>query len=207
MEAILKGCDDNTVVLGCNAPIWPSLGLVTAMRTSGDVSRDWSIIRSTSFENLLRAWQNRKLWISDPDCVLLTNDTLFSNRKTITNNEWMFHATVIHAVGGLILSGDKASNLKESKLAILKKLLNPTGIGARFSNARMETAVTDLGDRQYYYFFNWSDTATTDLTIRLKSKSSLTDYWNDKVLGNFEGSYTVTKLAPRSACLIIAILK
>ena len=205
MEAILKGCDDNTVVLGCNAPIWPSLGLVTAMRTSGDVSRDWSIIRSTSFENLLRAWQNGKLWISDPDCVLLTNDTLFSNGKTITNNEWMFHATAIHAVGGLILSGDKASNLKESELAILKKLLIPTGIGTRFSNARMESAVTDLGDKQYYYFFNWSDTATTDLTIHLKSKSSLTDYWNDRVLGNFESSYTLTKLTPRSACLLIAV--
>jgi len=205
MESILKGCDKNSVVLGCNAPIWPSLGLVTAMRTSGDINRDWSTIRSTAFENLCRAWQNGKLWITDPDCVLLTNDTLFSNGKTISNNEWMFHATVIHAVGGLILSGDKASNLKESDLAILKKLLQPTGIGARFSNARMETAFTDLGDRQYYYFFNWSDTATIDLTIQLKSKSYLTDYWNDKVLGNFEGSYTVTKLAPHSACLIIAV--
>jgi alpha-galactosidase len=205
MEAVLKGCDKNTIVLGCNAPIWPSLGLVTAMRTSGDVSRDWSIIRSSAFENLFRAWQNGKLWISDPDCVLLTNDTLFSNGKTITNNEWMFHATVIHAVGGLILSGDKASNLNTAELATLRKLLTPTGIGTRFSNARMETAVTDLGDRQYYYFFNWSDSASTNLTIQLKSNSSLTDFWNDKVLGNFEGSYTVTKLAPRSAYLIVAV--
>jgi alpha-galactosidase len=69
----------------------------------------------------------------------------------------------------------------------------------------MESAVTDLGDRQYYYFFNWSDSASTNLTIKLKSKSSLTDYWSDKLLGNFESSYTITNLAPRSAYLIVAV--
>jgi hypothetical protein len=40
MEAILSGCDENTVVLGCNAPIWPSFGLVTAQHTSGDKAEE-----------------------------------------------------------------------------------------------------------------------------------------------------------------------
>jgi len=201
---MLKGCDKNSVVLGCNAPIWPSLGLVTAMRTSNDNSRDWSSIRNTAYENLCRTWQNGKLWDADPDCVLLANDTLFSGKKAIETNEWIFHATVIHAVGGLILSGDKASKLKEPQLIILKKLLQPTGKGARFLDAKMETATTDMGDTQYYYFFNRSDTESIDLSVQLKSKSLLTDFWTDEKLGEFEGSYPLTKLEPHSAKLIVA---
>jgi len=204
MEAVLKGCDKNSVVLGCNAPIWPSLGLVTAMRTSNDISRDWSTISNTAYENLCRTWQNGKLWDADPDCVLLANDTLFSGKKAIETNEWIFHATVIHAVGGLILSGDKASKLKEPQLIILKKLLQPTGKGVRFLDAKMETATTDMGDTQYYYFFNRSDTESIDLSVQLKSKSLLTDFWTDEKLGEFEGSYTLTKLEPHSAKLIVA---
>jgi alpha-galactosidase len=204
MEALLKGCDKNSVVLGCNAPMWPSLGLVTAMRTSNDTSRDWSTIRNTAYENLCRTWQNGKLWDADPDCVLLANDTIFSGKKAIELNEWIFHATSIHAVGGLILSGDKASKLKESQLIILKKLLQPTGKGARFFDTKMETAFTDMGETQYYYFFNWSETETTNLTVKLKTKSALTDFWTGEKLGEFEGSYSLTKLEPHSAKLIMA---
>jgi alpha-galactosidase len=202
MDAVLKGCDENSVVLGCNAPMWPSLGLVTAMRTSGDINRDWRTIKGIAFENLCRAWQNGKLWDSDPDCVVLANDTIFSGKKAIEPNEWMFHATAVHAVGGLMLSGDKASLLMEKELAILKKLLKPTGKGARFSDAKMETAVTVMGDTKYYYFFNWSETDTIDLTVNLHKKSQLIDFWTGEKLGEFKGNYTVTKLAPHTARLI-----
>jgi alpha-galactosidase len=117
----------------------------------------------------------------------------------------MFHATSIHAVGGFILSGDKAEHLHAKEVGILKKLLNPTGKGARFANAKLETGITDLGDTQYYYFFNWSDTETIDLTVPLSTSANLTDFWTDEALGQHEGSYTVKGLAPRSARLIQAI--
>jgi len=157
MQAILKGCDDNTVVLGCNAPIWPSLGLVTAMRTSGDINRQWKTIKGTAYENLCRAWQNGKLWDADPDCVVLANDPEQGEKKMIQPDQWMFHSTAIHAVGGLILSGDKAALLQEKEIGMLQKLLQTTGKGAQFKDNKMEVATTDLKDRQYYYFFNWGE--------------------------------------------------
>ncbi len=204
MEAILKGCDKNTVVLGCNAPMWPSLGLVTAMRTSDDISRSWSAFRKTAFENLSRAWQNGSLWQTDPDCIVLTNDDLFAGKTPLAPNEFIFHATAIHAVGGLMLSGDKASKLGDYEIKMVKKLLKPTGCGARFSDGKMQTGVTDLGDTQYYYFFNWSETDTIDLSVKLKGKPTLTDFWTDERIGEFEGTYTVKNLAPRTARLIVA---
>jgi alpha-galactosidase len=203
MEAVLSGCDDNTVVLGCNAPIWPSIGLVTAQRTSGDIRRRWNSFKSLAKQNLSRCWQNGKLWDSDPDCIVLAKDGVFGVNDDVTENEWMFHATSIHAVGGLILSGDKAENLNEKELAILKKLLEPTGKGASFVNTKMETGITDLGDKQYYYFFNWGE-ETIDLSVQLKTKSRLMDFWTDEDLGVHEGIYSVKSLAPHSAQLILA---
>ena len=204
MAAVLRGCDDETVVLGCNAPIWPSFGLVTAMRTSGDIRRAWWSFKSLARQNLSRCWQNGTLWDSDPDCIVLTTDSPWNIKGDVTDNEWLFHATSIHAVGGFILSGDKAEHLHAKELGILKKLLNPTGQGARFTNTKLETGITDLGDTQYYYFFNWSDTETVDLSVSLVQLAELTDFWTDETLGRHETSYTVQQLSPRSARLIVA---
>jgi hypothetical protein len=104
-----------------------------------------------------------------------------------------------------MLSGDKASLLKKKELDILKKLINPNGKGAHFSNSKMETALTDMGDIKYYYFFNWSEKDTINLTVNLQKKSQLTNFWTGEKLGEFEGTYTVTKLAPHTARLIKAI--
>ena len=202
LQAILRGCDRNSVVLGCNAPIWPSLGLVTAMRTSNDITREWVRIKSIAYENLNRAWQNGTLWDSDPDCVVLANDTLWNIKEAISNNEWIFHATVIHAIGGSVLSGDRAANLTPFKLEILKKLLKPTGKGASFPNTKFEVGITDMGNKQYYYFFNWGDSAVNNLTIQLTKQSTLTDFWTGEKLGVFAGKYTVKELGPHSARLI-----
>lgn len=204
MEAVIRGCDDDTILLGCNAPIWPSFGMVTAMRTSGDIRRAWWSFKSLAQQNLSRCWQNGTLWDSDPDCIVLTTDSPWNIKGDVTENEWMFHATSIHAVGGFILSGDKAEDLGPKEVAVLKKLLNPTGKGARFANTKLETGITDLGDQQYYYFFNWSDTETMDLTVSLTKEAQLVDFWSDEALGTHADTYTVKQLPPRSARLISA---
>ncbi len=46
--------------------------------------------------------------------------------------EYRFHATPIMASGGLVLSGDDLSTLPADRLAMLKKLLPPTGVAAEF---------------------------------------------------------------------------
>lgn len=204
MEAMLKGCDENTVILGCNAPIWPSFGLVTAQRTSGDIRRSWSSFKSLAKQNLSRCWQNGKLWDSDPDCIVLTEESPWIIKEGLTEDEWIFHATSIHAVGGLILSGDKAELLDDEDVIILNKLLNPTGKGASFKNSAMETGITDMGDMQYYYFFNWGD-ESLDLSIQLNSESSLSDFWTDEELGIHKGLYTIRDMPPHSARLLVAI--
>lgn len=201
MEAILRGSGPGAIILGCNAPVWPSLGLVNAMRTGNDASRSASSFVSTARENFNRGWQNGKLWVNDPDCVLLGGKG--ENNAMLPANLWQLHATAIHAVGGLVLTGDKIENLQAPQLAMLHKLIPPTGISARFENSRFETGITDLGDRKYLYVFNWSET-NVNRTFQLPAKSRLTDYWTGVDLGVHEGSYTVKDMPTESARLILA---
>ena len=197
MEAIVRGAGPGAVILGCNAPMWPSLGLINAQRTSNDIDRSWQRLSATAHENFNRAWQNGRFWICDPDCVVVAgNDQLPAN-------VWRFHATAIHAIGGLIMSGDKIENLKPEQLAVLRKLIPPTGRGARFADAQHTVAVTDLGDRQYHYAFNFGS-APADRVLRLKQRSRLKDFWTDQDLGIHEGSYTIQDLPAQSASLILA---
>jgi alpha-galactosidase len=70
MKAILRGVEDS-FVLGCNHPIWPSLGLIHGSRSSNDIKRTWERIATTARQNLSRNWQNGNLWWNDSDAVVL----------------------------------------------------------------------------------------------------------------------------------------
>src|SRR5438105_7222136 len=61
MQAILRGTGDG-FVLGCNHPVWPSLGLIHGSRSSNDIKRSWDRFASTARQNLSRNWQNGRLW-------------------------------------------------------------------------------------------------------------------------------------------------
>lgn len=195
MEAVLRGAGPDSVVLGCNAPLWPSFGVVNAMRTSDDIGRDWQTLAHRAKMNFERNWMNGRLWVNDPDAVVLAGAELPPNS--------LFHATAIHAVGGSILSGDKAMDLTPEQVQTLHKLLQPTGKGAVFPDDRMEVGVTDLGATCYYYCFNYDD-IPADRTIHLLRPAHLRDFWTGADLGVHAGDYSVPNIPGRSARLIIA---
>src|SRR5579862_5535581 len=117
---------------GSNHPRWPSLGLIHGSRSSGDINRSWPNFASTARQNLLRAWQNGKLWWNDPDCVVLVDRPAgnLGRRRPgppLTDAEYQFHATAIYACGGLILDGDDFTRITPNRRAMLEKLLPPTG--------------------------------------------------------------------------------
>ncbi|MBO9619841.1 MAG: alpha-galactosidase [Niabella sp.] len=200
MEAIRKGAGD-AFLLGCNHPIWASLGLIDGSRSSNDVDYSWQSFKTTGKENLLRGWQNGRLWWNDPDCILLGGR---ATDHRPTDDEYLFHATVIYATGGLLLSGDDLPNLPAGKVALLKKLVPPSGVAARFENENFEVGITPSEKGTVYSLFNWGDT-TTERIIKLPAGSyRLTDKWTGKSLGVFRNRYVVPALQPHSARLIEA---
>jgi alpha-galactosidase len=79
MAAIRRGAGD-AFLLGCNHPIWPSIGEVHGSRSSNDIKRAWDRVASTARQNLSRNWQNGRLWWNDPDAVVLAGE--------LTDAEW-----------------------------------------------------------------------------------------------------------------------
>jgi alpha-galactosidase len=194
MTAVLRGTRD-AFVLGCNHPIWPSIGVVHGSRSSHDIRRDWKRISDTARQNLSRNWQNGRLWWNDPDAIVLTGG--------LSEDEFRFHATVIYASGGMILSGDDLTTIAPARMTMLKKLQPPTGRAARFADTSMSVGVVDLGDRQAYCLFNWSDTdARREITLPRSQR--VRDFWTDEDLGQLSAGSHAFMLAPRSARVLVA---
>ncbi len=215
MQAILKGAGD-AFLLGCNHPIWASMGLIHGSRSSMDIDRNWESFRRIGKENLLRGWQNGRLWWNDPDCILLTDDgadvmdpagnnTRDKNKiPQMSEDEFHFHAATIFASGGLLLSGDDLTKITPVRLAILKKLIPSTGTAARFNSENFEVGVTDMKGYKVFSVFNWGETLV-DRTINLSAgKFRLTDKLSGEDLGIHEKQFIILDLPKRSAKLIDA---
>ncbi|MCL4435072.1 MAG: alpha-galactosidase [Actinobacteria bacterium] len=119
LEAVREGMGEDAYLLGCGCPLAQAVGIVDAMRVSPDTAALWSThalrlpgypdtvpsLRSALRMTLLRAPMHRRLWVNDPDCILV-RDT----RTRLTPRERRIGAGVIVGTGGLrILSDDLAT--------------------------------------------------------------------------------------------------
>lgn len=85
LQAVRDGAGPDAVILGCGIPLAQSVGLVDVMRVSADTAPRWSPgpLRPPGYSDLapaavsalqasvLRAPMHRRLWVNDPDCLLL----------------------------------------------------------------------------------------------------------------------------------------
>jgi alpha-galactosidase len=193
MQAILRGAGDS-FVLGCNHPIWPSLGLIHGSRSSNDIKRTWERIETTARQNLSRNWQNGRLWWNDSDAIVLTGD--------LPENEFQFHATAIYASGGLLLSGDDLTTISAEKLAMLRKLQPPTGVAARFEDDSFRVGRIALKDREVLSVLNWND-SPQEVSIKLTRRSRIKDFWSDASLGTHAGMFEIKGMPARSGRLLV----
>ena len=200
MEAIRAGAGD-AFILGCNHPMWPSLGLVHGSRSSMDVAREWDYFAKTGRENLLRGWQNGRLWWNDPDALCLNGRViqgavpdapglppLTKDIGKAKDDEFLFHATLVHATGGMLLAGDDMRTYGERELKRLRVLDPPTGEAMRFGPDDFEVGRLKLpGNRgERVAILNWG-TEARDMRIPVSGRVRVRELWSDRELGVFEG--------------------
>jgi alpha-galactosidase len=193
MQAVLRGAGD-AFVLGCNHPIWASTGLVHGSRSSNDIKRSWERIATTGRQNLYRNWQNGRLWWNDPDAVVLTGD--------LPASDFDFHAAVVYASGGMVLSGDDLTTIDSARLAMLRTLQPRPAVAARFRDPSLTAGIVDRGRDRVACFFNWEDRRNT-IAVDVPGACQLRDLWSGADRGRHAGGRLALDLPGRTARLLV----
>ena len=130
-DAIRRGAGETTFILGCGAPLGACIGVVDGMRIGPDVAPWWEPVPSDrgyddttpATANALRAtearaFQHRRLWLNDPDCLMLrTTDTALTPEQL---DRW---AAAVGASGGMVLVSDDLSLLDGAAYRLLDDVL------------------------------------------------------------------------------------
>ena len=117
LELVRETVGPDVYLVGCGAPLLPSLGLVDAMRVSPDTFHEGGEDGSTGLRGLMplaaRAWQQGRFWVNDPDCVVARPS--YSQRE-----RWTHEATNL---GGLRSFSDRVADLDDWGLETVRRLL------------------------------------------------------------------------------------
>lgn len=212
MKAIIDSVGEESFILGGNSPMWPSIGMINGMRVTNDNVRSWYQYKQIAKECFKRNWQHQRLWINDPDTVLLQNQRIkvvgpdgnVSYREDkITDDEFAFNAVYTMACGGMVLSGDDVSELTENNIEILRKLTPPSNVAAIFDDETLTVGRAKINENKtIIYVFNFEDN-TRDIEISINGEHSVFDYLNDINLGIFKDKITLPSFKPHYAAALI----
>jgi len=208
-QALRKGLEivreavGESFVLGCGMPLGPAVGLVDGMRVGPDVAINWRPFwRDLSFpaaENALRnaiarSFMHRRLWLNDPDCVLVRPR---HDESDLVLNEMRTLVSVVGLCGGLTLSGDNFPTIRKGRLKYLRQILPPYGKAAvpldLFENEMPRLLAlpieTDWGWWLVVGVINWGDHTTetvvdlSQLVLDPDQSYHVYNYWRRRYLG------------------------
>jgi alpha-galactosidase len=201
-------------VLGCGAPIGPSVGLVNGMRIGPDVAPFWHPparlgprvslslpATANALRNAItRFWMHSRLWLNDPDCLLLRD-----SETDLTLDEVRTLATVVAMSGGMVLDSDDLTRLSPERRRLLATLLPLRGAAALPLDMFQHDPPQVLWRESegLLAVINWADEAT-DVSVRLPLPAArLTDFWTGEDSGIDQGEVTFRRLPPHASKLLV----
>jgi len=131
MEAVRRGAGDDVFLLGCGMPLGAGIGVVDGMRIGPDVAPWWEprdafpgyaeaapSTRNAWRSTLVRSAFHRRLWLNDPDCLMLrTADT------DLTPDQVEAWARAVGVSGGMALVSDDLALLDANARRLLGEVL------------------------------------------------------------------------------------
>jgi len=122
LRALREGALD-AYLLGCGAPLQPSLGLFDAMRIGGDVNASWDGVLPGATAALLRAHLQGRAWRNDPDALVVRSPLTLAEAQTWT--------AVVALSGGMTLASDVLPRLDAERVDLLQRAMPPAPVRAR----------------------------------------------------------------------------
>ena len=131
-DAVRRGAGDDAFLLGCGAPLSHVLGVVDGNRIGPDVAPSWE--RSEGglslpgydtnepatlhawIDTLSRSFMHRRLWLNDPDCLMLRTDETAMTPAAVET--W---ARAVGVSGGMALVSDDLALLDSRSRAVARR--------------------------------------------------------------------------------------
>jgi alpha-galactosidase len=201
-------------ILGCGAPLLPSIGLVDGMRIGSDVAAYWGdegnadgpSLRNATRATLARLWMHGHWWSNDPDCVVIrASDT------SLTLDEVQAWMSVVALSGGMVFIGDDVSRVEADRIEMLARLIPPSGRAATalppLVHSIPERLVLHLSDSTVIGVANWTDVASARV-LRLADFAlppavyHVVDLWSGDYLGAVSDVLELGEVAPHGMRLL-----
>jgi alpha-galactosidase len=136
LQAIRRGAGERAFIVGCGCPLGPAVGIVDGMRIGPDVAPYWGARGAEPGTALAidaivaRSFMHRRLWLNDPDCVLLRE-----KKTRLSKDEREALAWTVAASGGMLLISDDMSLLTEESARLFRAAAR---IGAEVDRACLD---------------------------------------------------------------------
>ncbi len=133
-DAVRRGAGPDAFLLGCGAPLGATVGVVDGMRIGADVGPWWhapdGAYRPAGHEGgepaTVNAWRNtlsrsflhRRLWLNDPDCLMLRTDKTQLDAEQV--RAW---ALAVGVSGGMALVSDDLALLGPDSRSLLDEVI------------------------------------------------------------------------------------
>jgi len=210
LKAIREGCGPKTYILGCGAPIGPTIGLVDGNRVGPDVGTAWGGVVEAARNTAARQWMNGVWWQNDPDATVL--------RDPLTADQAHAWACAVALSGGLVMLSDDLDKLDTERTAFAGGALPVTAGKAQIADlwsgaeepasawvlpsSRSAANITVAG------LFNWTGAPKTmaiDMkTLGVPSKSRRVHVW-DIADANYLGAGCTAVDVPPTSCRLLAL--
>src|SRR6266851_1983435 len=169
LETIRRGAGDETFILGCGCPLGPAVGVVDGRRIGPDVAPYWGGdvepgTRLAIDGILARSFMHRRLWLNDPDCLMLRVS------ETRLSREERFALTAAIAIsGGMLLFSDDMNLLDEDSGRLFRIVADvgmevdnasdnePPLAGSLMHDTAIHTLVAQAHQGVFYLLLNTGD--------------------------------------------------
>jgi len=128
---VIRKALGSSFILGCGAPLLPSVGYVDGMRIGEDTAPFWNFdMPDIGFPNayhalrnaLTRFFMHRKFWLNDPDCLILRHEDV-----NLTLDMRKMYAYVSGALDNMLIESDDLSKVDSEGKNILLESINMRG--------------------------------------------------------------------------------